>query len=264
VAVITGASGGIGEAIAEQLASRKKDLLLVARSKEKLEAQCRLLRERHGINAQYIAADLSQPESAVKVFTEVRVRGLEVEMLVNNAGIGSSGEFSDQSLQSELDLIQLNVSTLVSLTHLFLQQMQSRKYGTIVNIASMTAFMPVPYMAVYAASKAFVRSFTEALTQECKPKGIHVMLFAPGLTRTNFNTAAGLDGVKARGLRSDHSQASQTPEEVAIELMRALDKKRQSVVSGSRNRLGAKLLALLPNAMITKNIASSYRKSLRL
>lgn len=265
VTLITGASGGIGEAVADKLASRKKDLLLIARNEEKLEVQCKLLAQRYGITAQFIAVDLSEPESALKVFTEVSTRKLEVEMLVNNAGIGSSGEFAAQPLESELKLIQLNISTLVALTHLFLPEMQSRRSGTVVNIASMTAFMPLPYMAVYAASKAFVRSFTQAITEECKPMGVHVLLFAPGLTKTNFNAAAGLNAEKAQGLRSDHSQAAnQTAEEVAGELIRALDKKRHFAISGRSNRIGAKILALLPPAMIAKNIASGYRKRLKL
>jgi short-subunit dehydrogenase len=265
VTLITGASGGIGEAIADQLAARKKDLLLIARNEEKLGEQCKALAQRYGIIAQYIAIDLSEPESASIIFEEVKKRELEVEMLVNNAGIGSSGEFTAQSLESELRLIQLNICALVALTHLFLPGMQSRRSGTVVNIASMTAFMPLPYMAVYAASKAFVRSFTLAITEECKPKDVHVLLFAPGLTKTNFNAAAGLNAEKSEGLRSDYSQApNQTPEAVAAELMLALDKRRHFAISGRSNRIGAKILALLPASMIARSIAGNYRKRLKL
>lgn len=264
VTIITGASGGIGEAIADQLASRKKDLVLIARSTEKLQLQCESLMKRYGINAQFIAIDLAETDSALKVFKEVETRGLDVDMLVNNAGIGSSGDFVNQCLQSELNLIQLNICTLVALTHLFLPQMLAKKFGTVVNIASMTAFMPMPYMSVYAASKAFVRSFTQAISEECKPNGVHVLLFSPGLTKTNFNATAGLNDEKARGLRSDHRQANQTPEQVAGELMEALDKRRHFAISGRRNRIGAKILALLPDLMIARNIANGYRKRLKL
>jgi short-subunit dehydrogenase len=265
VTIITGASGGIGKAIADQLAGRKQDLLLIARNAEKLQEQCKVLMQRHGIRAHYIAADLSAPETALQVFTEVGARGLEVEMLINNAGIGSGGDFTAIPLQSEMNLIQLNIGSLVALTHLFLPQMQSRRNGTVVNIASMTSFMPVPYMAVYAASKAFVRSFTQAITEECKPKGVHVLLFSPGLTKTNFNASAGINGEKALRLRSDHNQAAnQTPEQVAAELIKALDERRHFAISGRRNRIGAKLMALLPDSMIARNIASSYRKALKM
>jgi short-subunit dehydrogenase len=261
VTLITGASGGIGAAIAEQLAGRKQDLLLVSRNEEKLEAQCQLLVQRYGINAQYITADLSEPDAALGVFTEVSARGLEVKTLINNAGIGSGGEFSSLSLQSELSLIQLNICSLVALTHCFLPQMQSRGHGTVVNIASMTAFMPVPYMAVYAASKAFVKSFTQAITEECKPHDVRVLLFSPGLTKTNFNTSAGIDGEKALRLKSDHKQgSSQTPEQVAVELIKALDGRRHFAVSGFMNRIGARLMAVIPGSLLAKNIASSYPK----
>ena len=262
--LITGASGGIGEAIANRLAGRKQNLLLIARNAEKLKEQCVQLSEKFGIQAQFIAADLSKPETAFEIFKEAAERGMEIEMLINNAGIGSGGEFSTISLQSELDLLQLNISSLVALTHLFLPQMQDRQAGTIVNLSSMASFMPVPYMATYAASKAFVRSFTEAITQECKPHQVHVLLFAPGLTKTKFNASAGIDNERALGLGADYESAStQTPEQVADELIKALDKHRNFAISGSKNRLGAKLLALLPNAMITRSIANSYRKRLK-
>jgi short-subunit dehydrogenase len=265
VALITGASGGIGKAIADQLAGRKQDLLLIARNEETLREQCKMLMQCHGIIAHYIAADLSIPGTASTIVTEVTARGLEVDMLINNAGIGSGGDFTDIPLQSELNLIQLNISSLVALTHLLLPQMQSRGVGTVVNIASMTSFMPVPYMAVYAASKAFVRSFTRAITEECKPKGVHVLLFSPGLTKTNFNASAGIDGEKAIRLGSDHNRAgNQTPEQVAVELIKALDDRRNFAISGRRNRIGAKLMALLPDFMIARTIASSYRKGLKL
>jgi len=265
VTLITGASGGIGEAIANRLADRKQNLLLVARNAKKLEEQCAELSRKHGIVAQYIAADLSKAESAVEIVKEVETRGMEVQQLINNAGIGSGGQFSTLSLQSELNLIQLNISSLVSLIHLFLPQMQQRKSGTIINISSMASFMPVPYMATYAASKAFVRSFTEAITQECKPYNIHVLLFAPGLTKTKFNASAGIDNERGVGLGSDYESAStQTPEEVADELIKALDKHRNFAISGRKNRFGAKLLALLPNSVITRSIGNSYRKKLKI
>ena len=265
VTLITGASGGIGEAIANRLAERKQNLLLIARNAEKLDEQCVRLSKRFGINVQYIAADLSKPDTPSQILKEVEARGMEVQLLINNAGIGSGGEFTSISLESEINLIQLNISSLVSLTHLFLAQMQIRKGGTIVNISSMASFMPVPYMATYAASKAFVRSFTEAITQECKPYGIHVLLFAPGLTKTKFNASAGIDNERGVGLGSDYENAStQTPEQVADELIKALDNHRNFAISGTKNRLGAKLLALLPNSLITRSIGNSYRKKLKI
>ncbi len=260
VILITGASGGIGEALATKLAERKHNLLLVARNVGKLTIQCKQLTEKFGINAQFIVADLAKPEIAEQVFTETQRRGLEIEMLINNAGIGSGGAFSTLTLKSELDLLQLNISSLVALTHLFLPQMQKRKSGTIVNVASMAAFMPIPYMATYAASKAFVRSFTQAIAEECKPYHIHVMLLCPGLTKTNFNKAAGIENEKGKGLNTEYNRSTQTPEQVAGEALNALDKRKHYVISGKKNRFGANIVALLPNAMITRSFAKSYRK----
>ncbi|AMJ67812.1 SDR family NAD(P)-dependent oxidoreductase [Hymenobacter sp. PAMC 26628] len=262
--LITGASGGIGEALAARFAERKHNLLLVARNAAKLAAQCRQLAETYGISAQYIAADLALPTAPTQIFAETQQRGLEITGLINNAGIGSGGEFSALALDAELRLLQLNVSALVALTHLFLPQMQARRSGTIVNVASMAAFMPIPYMATYAASKAFVRAFTEAITEECKPHNIRVLLLFPGLTKTNFNEAAGIAGDIGKGLNTEYTSAAQTPEQVADETLKALDTGQQAVVSGRLNRLGAKLLALVPNAVTAKSMAGSYRKKMGL
>jgi short-subunit dehydrogenase len=265
VILVTGASGGIGEAVVNRLAARKHNLLLVARNAQTLEKQCTKLKEEFGIHADFIAADLSKAETAQQIFEETQKRGLKVTVLINNAGIGSGGEFSALTLQSELNLIQLNISSLVALTHLYLPSMQKRKDGIIVNVASMAAFMPIPYMATYAASKAFVRSFTQAITQECTPYNVHVMLFCPGLTKTNFNSAAGINNEIGKGLSSDYQNApTQTPTEVANEVMRALDKKKQVAVSGTINRIAANLVALLPNSLITRMFANSYRKKMKI
>jgi short-subunit dehydrogenase len=262
--LITGASGGIGEALASRFAERKHNLLLVARNATKLEAQCRQLTEKYGIQAQYIAADLATPAAPVQIFAETQQRGLEVAVLINNAGIGSGGEFSQLALDAELGLIQLNISALVALTHLFLPPMQARKSGTIVNVASMAAFMPIPYMATYAASKAFVRSFTEAITQECTPHNVQVLLLFPGLTKTNFNEAAGLTNEVGKGLNTEYTSATQTPEQVADEALKALDAGKQAIISGRMNRLGAKMLALVPGPVIAKSMANNYRKKMGL
>ncbi len=254
--LITGASGGIGEAFANKLAERKHNLLLVARNAEKLEKQCKQLANKFGIDAQFIAADLAKSGVAEQVFAETQRRGLEVEMLINNAGVGSGGALTDIALKSELDMLQLNISSLVALTHLFLPQMQQRKRGTVINVASVAGFMPIPYMATYAASKMFVRSFTEAITEECKPHNVHVMLLIPGLTRTNFNHASGIEGVRPN---VEYNKAStQSPEQVVDEALRALDKWKHFVVSGSRNRFSTRAVALVPNVLIVKMYAKSF------
>ncbi|PRD48499.1 SDR family NAD(P)-dependent oxidoreductase [Sphingobacterium haloxyli] len=262
VILITGASGGIGEAIANRLAKRKHNLLLVARNESKLKLLAAQLARDYQISVKFISADLSKVGSAQRLFEETQTRHLEIEMLINNAGIGSGGEFANLSLQSELNMLQLNVSSLVALSHLFLQPMKARKNGTIVNVASMASFIPIPYMTTYAASKVFVRHFTQALTQECKPYNVHVMLLSPGLTKTNFNNAAGIENEIAKGLGAEYSGSTQTPDQVADELLKALDKRKHDIVSGRMNRMAARLVALLPNALVAKSFARSYRKKL--
>lgn len=258
--LITGASGGIGEAIVNSLAAQKHNLILVARNQEKLHSISEKLSKQYNIKVEFIAADLAKPEAAQHIFDETQRRNLEVEMLINNAGVGSAGEFEKLNLKSELEIIQLNNSSLVAMTHLFIQQMKVQKSGTVINISSMAAFIPTPYMATYAASKVFVRFFTEALVEEYKPHNIHVMLFCPGLTKTNFNAAAGLNAEKAKGLGTEYSNSTQTAEQVAGEVIDALKRKQHFRVSGAINRVSAKLTALFPNKLIAAFIANNYRK----
>lgn len=260
--LITGASGGIGEAIANRLAQRKHNLVLVARNESKLTNLAAQLARDYQISVEYIVADLSKAGAAQRLFEETQIRQLEIEMLINNAGIGSGGEFSELSLQSELDMLQLNIASLVALSHLFLQPMKARKSGTIINVSSMASFIPIPYMTTYAASKVFVRHFTQALSQECKPYNIHIMLLCPGLTKTNFNSAAGIENEISKGLNSEYNSATQTPQQVADELLKALDKGEHYIVSGRMNRMAARLTAILPNAFLARSFARSYRKKL--
>jgi len=262
VTVITGASGGIGEAMANRLAERKHNLLLVARNEVKLKALAERLARQHQIAVEYISADLSEANAAQQIFDEAQQRGLQVEMLINNAGIGSGGQFAQLSLKAELDMLQLNILSLVALTHLVLQQMKTRRSGTIVNVASMASFLPIPYMTTYSASKVFVRYFTQALTQECKPYNVQILLLCPGLTRTNFNSAAGIENGISKGLNAEYGSSTQTPEQVADELLHALDKGKHSIISGRMNRMAAGLSALLPNTFLAASFARSYRKKM--
>ena len=260
VTLITGASSGIGEALAHKLAARKQNLLLVARSANKLDALCTELAQTFGIQAQYIEADLMKPDAAEAVFTETTKRVLTVDWLINNAGIGSGGEFADLPLQGELDMMQLNMNSLVALTHYFLPAMRDRKSGTIINVASMAAFMPSPYMAVYAASKVFVRSFTEALYEECKPHNVQVMLLCPGLTKTNFMDAAGIANATGKALTD--KAPMQTPDQVADEALKGLDAGKRMVISGTSNKWMARMTALVANSVSANYMAKMYRSRL--
>src|SRR6185437_8699026 len=227
--LITGASSGIGAAFARKLAARGRNVFLVARSEDKLIALCNELGRLTSIRAQYLALDLQQPDARLQLFEETQKRELEIEMLINNAGFGSMGEFAKLDLKRELDMIELNISAVVELTHRFIAPMRERKRGTIINVASTAGFQGVPYMATYAATKAFVLSYSEALAEENRAHGIHVMALCPGVTETNFFEAAGIDRPPMRTV--------QTPEEVVETALRALNRQKSTVISGWTNLL---------------------------
>ncbi|MDJ1497855.1 SDR family oxidoreductase [Cytophagaceae bacterium DM2B3-1] len=262
VTLLTGASSGIGKALAHQLAAKKQNLVLVARNEQALKQLCEETTAQYGITAHYIVADLSKSDAANFVYAESKKKNLFVNLLINNAGIGSSGEFVHNNLQSELDMLELNNVSLVALCRLFLPDMVTNKSGGIINVGSLASFFPSPYMAAYAASKAFVRSFTEALTEECKPYHVQVMLFSPGFTTTNFmNTPANNN---SWGKTLTENAYTQTAEQVATEMIQAWEKKKSFHVSGRINALTIKLISLIPNATIARTFANTKRKKMNL
>lgn len=189
-ALVTGASGGIGLEIARELASRKFNLVLTARSEGKLKQAAGELAEKYGVQTLALAADLGQPGAADKLYGELSTQGIQVEVLVNNAGFGTAGPFTETSLSAELEMIQLNITALTHLTKLFTRDMVSRGRGRVLNVASTAAFQPGPFMAVYYATKAYVLSFSEALAYELKGTGVTVTTLCPGATRTGFDSRA--------------------------------------------------------------------------
>ena len=242
--LITGASSGIGEVFARRLAARGRNVLLVARSEDKLITLCNELGRSNSIRAQHVALDLSLPESPARLFEEAEKRGLSVDLLVNNAGFGSFGDFSKADPARELNMIDLNIKALVELTYRFLQPMRERKQGAIINVASTAAFQGVPFMATYAATKAFVLSFSEALWEENRPFGIKVMALCPGVTETNFFEAARGEKPPAR--------ASQTPEEVVETALRGLARGKSHIISGWINRVMTESERVFPRSLVTR------------
>lgn len=238
VALITGASMGIGAVFARELSRRGARPVLVARSQQKLETLAATLP-----GAEVIVADLAEPGAAERVFAEVTRRGLEVDMLVNNAGYGRHGAFEELSLSDQRGEIDLNVTALVELTHVFLPMLE-RRQGGVLNVASFAAFMPIPYMAVYGATKAFVLSFSEALWAEYRPRGVRVTCLNPGATDTPFFERSG-DAASAGAKRV-------APEGVVDLGLRAFADGKASVVHGAQNRIGAFLPRLLPRALIAR------------
>ena len=251
VSLITGASGGIGEVFARKLAARGENVFLVARSGDKLAALCDELRRTHKVDAQFFAADLTEHDAPARLFAETERRGLRVETLVNNAGYGSVGEFALLDLENELRMVDLNVRALVELTHRYLAPMRARKSGAIINVASTVAFQPVPYMATYGATKAFVLSFSEALAEENRAWGIKALALCPGSTATDFFHVAGTETPPA--------SIVQTPEEVVDTGLRALDKGQSHVISGWKNFLLAEANRIAPRSLAAR-IAANIMK----
>jgi short-subunit dehydrogenase len=250
--LITGASSGIGEAFARKLAVRGHNLLLVARSEEKLIALCNELGRSKSIHAQYVAMDLSQPDAPVRLFEETQKRELEVDLLINNAGFGSLGDFTALDLARELEMIDLNVRALVELTNLFLMPMRERKGGAIINVASTAGFQPVPFMATYAATKAFVLSFSEALWEENRPFGIKIMALCPGATDTNFFEASHMPRPPFR--------ISQTADDVVDAALRGLKRGKGHIVSGWTNFLMVETERLVPRSTVARAVGAVLRK----
>ncbi len=256
VTLITGASGGIGEAFARRLAAEKHNLVLVARSEDKLHRICDELMLEHEITAHYIAVDLIDFQADEKLFNETEKHGMEVEWLINNAGFGSMGDFAKLDLERELEMIELNILALVALTHRYLRPMRERGKGTIINVASTASFQPIPFFATYAATKAFVRSFSEAIAEENRPHGIIVQALCPGPTETNFFAAANIgDNVKSAMAQ----KGMQTPEEVVEAALNGVKNGKPQVVSGWLNYLLARSVNLIPNSLITRAVGGSLR-----
>jgi short-subunit dehydrogenase len=247
-ALITGASSGIGEAFARRLAALGKNLVLVARSEDRMAALAGELVAKHGVQVHVIPADLAQPGAAASVFAETERLGVAVDLLVNNAGFSKSGEFTELPLEIQADMVRLNVNTLMELTRLCLPAMCRRRRGGVINVASNAAFQPVPYMAVYGATKAFVLSFSEALAEEVRQDGVTVMALCPGATATQFWQAA--------GLWEDRLNTMQSADEVVMVALQGLQRRRPSVVPGFRNRLVVFLSTrLAPRRMVARMAA---------
>ena len=249
--LITGASGGIGEAFARRLAAEKHNLVLVARTESKLAALCDELASAHKIAAQYVAVDLIEREADARLFEETEKRGLEIDWLINNAGFGSMNDFARLELKRELEMISLNVTALVALTHRYLQKMRERKSGVIINVSSTASYQPIPFMATYAATKAFVTSFSEAVAEENRPFGIEVLALCPGPTDTKFFDAANAQAFKMKGI--------ETPEAVVETALSAVRRGRSKVVSGWTNYVGSVVGSFLPTSLVTRAVGKALR-----
>ena len=242
-ALITGASGGIGEEFAVQLAARSASLVLVARRAGKLEELRTALLDHHpALTIDVIAADLAEPGAAAEVARKVEAAGRRINVLINNAGSAFHGQFVDQASERIVSQIQLNAGSVADLTARFLPPMLQARHGLVINVASSAAFQPVPTMAVYAATKAFVLSFTEALWQETRGSGVRVLALCPGATETGFFAAAAERPFMTRG--------RQTPQQVVQTALTAIGKTCPTVVSGRMNRLSVIGSRFMPRRLV--------------
>ncbi|MFN8015318.1 MAG: SDR family oxidoreductase [Acidimicrobiia bacterium] len=259
--LITGASSGIGEALAQKAASRKYDLVLVARRKDNLDQLAADLIEKYNVEVETIQADLTKCDDVAKIISRLEQDENAVSMLINNAGFGSSGPFIELDISNELNEIDLNVKTLVELTHCAANQMVKRGYGTIVNIASIAGYTPMAGNAVYGATKAFVISFSHALREELSSSGVNVMAVCPGLTVSEFHERSRWFGAKKQ--KKYPSFLWQSSSQVANKIFKGIDKQKGIVIPGAINKLFAGVSSSLPGS-VSRKISASVAKGRRL
>lgn len=251
-ALVTGASSGIGECFAQALARRRRNLVLTARSEGKLARLAADLAQQHSISVEVIPADLSARGSASQLAGILRERKLAVSLLVNNAAFGGRGEFWKLQLERQMAMVRLNINALAELTYLLLPAMIERGGGAIINVSSTASFQPMAYTSVYAATKAFVTSFSMGLAEEVRPHGVRVVTLCPGGTRTNFFEAGNY------GVRSIPG-GMQEPDEVVEDALKALDGGGGLVVPRLLNKLGVAIQRFIPRQTVARFAAMAFR-----
>jgi short-subunit dehydrogenase len=249
IAVVTGASSGIGEEFARQLAARGYDLILIARRSERLRALGQQLQADHGVACVPIQADLATEKERDALCDQLESEGSRIEVLVNNAGFGTHGFFHETDLTRELELIQVNCAAPVHLTKRMLPWLQKRRKGYVLNVASLSAFMPGPVMSMYFASKAFLLSFSEALWEENRGTGVVVTALCPGPVKTEFQTSAGL----SKDARSSGTAALPV-ERVVREGLDALFSGKRVVIPGYQQKLAALLSHIVPKSSALRSV----------
>jgi short-subunit dehydrogenase len=249
IALVTGASSGIGEALARRIARDGRHLVLVARRAERLETLAGELEQQHGVKAHVVAKDLVKPGAIAELLDDLKRRGLTVDWLVNNAGFGTAGRFDRLPVERELQEIRLNVEALVELCGRCLPAMVARRSGAVMNVASLGGFAPGPYMATYAATKAFVLSFTEAIAAELRGTGVQVLCVCPGFTRTEFQERAEVD------VTGIPSFAWMSAEQVADQSVRAIGR-GPVLVNGVMNSVMANTIRFVPRGLTARVVAA--------
>ncbi|MDO7845116.1 SDR family oxidoreductase [Hymenobacter sp. M29] len=257
-ALVTGASRGIGRAIALQLARRGYDLLLVARSEDLLTALAEELSQKHQRQARLLALDLAAPGAAETVSTWATQQTDQLAVLVNNAGYGLWGRFEQLSLSEQQNMLQLNMALPVALTHALLPTLHKAPKAYILNVASTAAYQAVPSLSLYAASKAFLLSFSRGLRYELKTSNISVTCLSPGATTTSFADRAGMGAE----LQATANKVSMTPEAVAEAAVTGLLAGEAEIIPGVLNKVSAGLTSVVPKGIVEKIAAGIYEKYL--
>ncbi len=250
-ALVSGASSGIGWALAEELAAGGAHLVLTARRRQRLTKLRKKLRSTHGVNVELLVADLGDPLAPQEIFGFTERRGIIVDLLVNNAGVGSYGEFRSSDVDCELGIVQVNCSAVVHLTRLYLPGMVERRSGDILIVSSTAAYQGVPYMATYAASKAFDLLFAEALAREVERYGVRVCALCPGPTTSEFPKVAGVP---------DQLAVNMEPAATVARIgLRALAAGEHSVISGFTNWVGVEIQRIAPRRLVTSAAEILFR-----
>jgi uncharacterized protein len=251
-ALITGASAGIGAAFARELAARGYNLVLVARSKDKLQQLASDLETQDRIQVDIIVQDLTEPTAGAAVFGQVQQNGTIIDLLINNAGIGDYGDFADSDREFQLKIIQLNIAALVDLTHRFLQPMRQRRSGSIINLSSVAAFQTMPYFSIYSATKAFILSFSEAIWAENQTYNVHVVAVCPGPVGKSFFQESGFPAVLVDAIPLVDTPVSG----VVRETLEALQKRQSIVIPGNPTN---HVLAAIPRVLPHEAIATLWK-----
>lgn len=254
VAVITGASAGLGVHFAHALAAEQHALLLIARRGDRLDALAADIRAKHGVRVETFACDLARRDAPDAVVAALAERGMTADILINNAGFGASGPFIDVPLARQEEMIDLNCTSLVGLCHALLPPMIARGHGGILNVASTAAFQPGPWMSIYFASKAFVLSFSEALHEEVKAKGVRVSALCPGPTKSEFATIAGT------GDTQSGTRRAAAPEGVIRAGLDALKANRAVRIPGAMNAIMAQSIRFIPRVIARRAAGAMYKR----
>ena len=253
-ALITGASAGIGEAFARQLAAKGMHLVLAARREDRLRLLAEELEREHGVSVVPIASDLARPGEAERLWGRATEEGRTIQLLVNNAGFGARGRFAEIPLARQVEMVQVNCIAVLELAHHALRSMRERGGGGIVNVASIAAFQPVASLATYAASKAFVLALSESIWSEEREGGVRVVALCPGRTPTEFQAIAGTGSAdSAFGVRS--------ADQVVAAGLEALERGRSYEVPGLENYLATWLVRVLPRSAVTRAVKKLVRRA---